>query len=176
MFIRSSPFQTVNSFKHKARICFQMFIGSSSLQVFDLLGEQMSKNGNFPSVFPPGSPSKILQGNTCHLDFNWKLKIKVWNIYGHIVKCNNTPCWCLVCLTAGMYGGLGWQRGETGGQFFVSDQSLPQDGSDAQLSVDHIFWNPRSNRKTRNKQTRIILVLKILQIFITLGQMWYFAK
>ena len=26
--------------------------------------EQMSKNGNFPSLFSPGGPSKILQGNT----------------------------------------------------------------------------------------------------------------
>ena len=62
MFIRSSPFQTVNSFKHKARICFQMFIGSSSLPVFDLVGEQMSKNGNFPSVFPQGALQRFYKG------------------------------------------------------------------------------------------------------------------
>ena len=63
MFIRSSPFQTVNSFKHKARICFQMFIGSSSLQVFDLVGEQMSKNGNFPPLCPPqGALQRFYKG------------------------------------------------------------------------------------------------------------------
>ena len=56
MFIRSSPFQTFNSFEHKTRICFRMFLG------FDLLGEQMSKNGNFPSKFPQGALQRFYKG------------------------------------------------------------------------------------------------------------------
>ena len=55
-------------------------------------------------------------------------------------------------LTAGIFDSAGG-----GGQFFVSGQSLPQDGSDAQLSVDPIFCNPWSNYKTTHNNQIIIM-------------------
>ena len=47
----------------------EFFVFISLRNRLNLFCEQMSKNGNFPSLFSQGSSSKILQGKY-HLDFN----------------------------------------------------------------------------------------------------------